>query len=120
MFEGDFVRDRVNLQGIEAAMTTPRLDGFELRARTADYLLVSLGEVAPFYRLEKAGGFVEADPRGGNFATVRLAAAASELRDLIVLAWREAGTRAVGWPNVKVAEVEAGTADPWLAMIGQD
>jgi len=37
-----------------------------------------------------------------------------------VLAWREAGTRAVGWPNVKVSEVEAGTADPWLAMIGQD
>ncbi len=120
MFEGDFVRDRVNLQGIEAAMTAPRLDGFELRARMADYLLASLGEVVPFYRLEKAGGFVEADPRGVNFATVRLAAGASELRDLIVLAWREAGTRSVGWPNVKVSEVEAGTADPWLAMIGQD
>ena len=120
MFEGDFVRDRVNLQGIEAAMTAPRLDGFELRARTADYLLVSLGEVVPFYRLEKAGGFVEADPRGVDFATRRLAAGASELRDLIVLAWREAGTRSVGWPNVKVSEVEAGTTDPWLAMIGQD
>lgn len=120
MFEGDFVRDHINLQGIEAAMPEMRLDGFDLRPRVADYLLVSLAEVVPFYRLEKAGGFVEADPRGVNFATQRLGAGAAELRDLIVLAWREAGNRAVGWPNVKVAEVEAGTADPWLSMIGQD
>ena len=120
LFEGDFVRDRVNLQGIEAAMAPPRLDGFDLRARTADYLLVSLDQVVPFYRLEKAGGFVEADPRGVDFATQRLAAGASELRDLIVLAWRESGTRSIGWPAIKVAEVEAGTADPWLSMIGQD
>lgn len=120
LFEGEFVRDRVNLQGIEAAMTAPRLDGFELRARTADYLLVSLAEVVPFYRLEKAGAFVGTDPRGVDFATQRLAAGAAELRDLIVLAWRESGTRSIGWPAVKVAEVEAGTADPWLSMIGQD
>lgn len=120
LFEGEFVRDRVNLQGIEAAMTAPRLDGFDLRARTADYLLVSLAEVVPFYRLEKAGAFVGTDPRGVDFATQRLAAGASELRDLIVLAWRESGTRSIGWPAIKVAEVEAGTADPWLSMIGQD
>ena len=120
LFEGDFVRDRVNLQGIEAAMGAPRLDGFDLRARTADYLLVALDQVVTFYRLEKAGGFVEADPRGVDFATRRLAAGASELRDLIVLAWRESGTRSIGWPAVKVAEVQAGTVDPWLSMVGQD
>ncbi|MDP3379615.1 MAG: S1/P1 Nuclease [Brevundimonas sp.] len=120
LFEGEFVRDRVNLQGIEAAMAAPRLDGFELRARTADYLLTSLAEVVPFYRLEKAGAFVGTDPRGVDFATQRLAAGAAELRDLIVLAWRESGTRSIGWPAIKVAEVEAGTADPWLSMIGQD
>ena len=26
----------------------------------------------------------------------------------------------IGWPAVKTAEVEAGTADPWLAMYGED
>ena len=65
-------------------------------------------------------GFAEGDARGAAFATTRLAAAASELRDLIVLAWRDSADDAIGWPAVKVAEVEAGTADPWLAMYGDD
>jgi hypothetical protein len=105
---------------IEAAMPAPRLDGFELRPRVAGYLKASLAEVTPFYRLEKAGGFADGDPRGVTFATARLAAGAAELRDLIILSWRAAGEASIGWPAVKVAEVEAGTADPWLAMIGED
>jgi hypothetical protein len=79
-----------------------------------------VGQVIPFYRLEKAGGFVDADPRGAEFVTVRLAAGAAELRDLITLAWRDAGTQSIGWPAVRVAEVEAGTADAWAAMVGED
>ena len=39
---------------------------------------------------------------------------------VIVLAWRESADARVGWPAVAVAEVEAGTADPWDAMIGTD
>ena len=39
---------------------------------------------------------------------------------LITLAWRDAGTQSIGWPAVKLAEAEAGTADPWLAMIAED
>jgi hypothetical protein len=119
-FEGAFTRRAARLDTVEAAMPAPALEGFELRARTATYLTATLGQVIPFYRLEKAGGFVETDPRGAEFATLRLAAAAGELRDLITLAWRDAGTQAVGWPAVRVAEVEAGTADPWGAMVGED
>ena len=69
---------------------------------------------------EKAGGFREIDARGGAFANARLAAGAGELRDLFILAWRDAADDSIGWPTVKVAEVEAGTADPWLSMIGED
>jgi hypothetical protein len=76
--------------------------------------------VTPFYRLEKAGGFDEGDARGGRFVINRLAAGASELRDLIILAWRDSADDAIGWPAVKVDEVEAGTVDPWLAMYGED
>ena len=50
----------------------------------------------------------------------RLAAGASELRDLYILAWRDSADDEIGWPKVKVAEVEAGMADPWLAMYGED
>ncbi|WP_396595335.1 S1/P1 Nuclease [Brevundimonas sp. R86498] len=119
-FEGAFTRRAARLDAVEAAMPAPALGGFELRARTAAYLTTTLATVTPFYRLEKAGGFTDGDPRGAAFATERLAAGAAELRDLVTLAFRDAGTRSIGWPAVKVAEVEAGTADPWLAMIGED
>lgn len=120
MFEGAFTARVARLDAVEAAMPTARLDGFELRARTARYLRATLGRTVPFYRLEKAGGFREADGRGAAFVTERLAAGAAELRDLTVLAWRASGEASIGWPAVQVAAVEAGTADPWLAMVGED
>ncbi len=119
-FEGAFVRDHVRLTEVEAAMAAPRLDGFQLRPRVAGYLRTTLDQVVPFYRLEKAGGFAAGDARGIAFATDRVAAGAAELRDLIVIAWRLSGQVSIGWPAVRVAEVEAGTADPWLSMMGRD
>ena len=119
-FEGAFTARVARLDAVEAAMTAPALDGFDLRARVPAYLRTTLAEVLPFFRLEKAGGFAEGDARGRDFAIARLAAGASELRDLIVLAWRDSADDEIGWPKVSVAEVEAGTADPWLAMYGDD
>ena len=124
LFEGAFVSRVASLQSVEAGMTAPSLEGFDLRRRTAAYLKTTLAEVLPFYRLEKAGGFRDVggqpDPRGAAFAVARLSAGASELRDLTVLAWRASADASIGWPAVKVAEVEAGTTDPWLSMIGED
>ncbi|HYC75465.1 S1/P1 Nuclease [Brevundimonas sp.] len=119
-FEGAFTARVARLDAVEAAMAAPKLEGFDLRARVPAYLKTTLAEVLPFYRLEKAGGFTESDARGGTFVTARLAAGASELRDLFILAWRDSADDSIGWPAVKVAEVEAGTADPWLAMYGDD
>ena len=119
-FEGDFTARVARLDAVEAAMTAPSLDGFDLKPRVVAYLKTTLAEVTPFYRLEKAGGFQETDERGAAFVTARLAAGASELRDLITLAWRDSADDSVGWPAVKVAEVEAGASDPWLAMYGED
>ncbi|MEJ6788760.1 S1/P1 Nuclease [Brevundimonas sp. BR2-1] len=119
-FEGAFTARAARLDAVEAAMAAPALDGFDLRARVPAYLKMTLAEVRPFYVLEKAGGFGEGDARGAAFVMARLAAGASELRDLYVLAWRDSADDSIGWPAVKVAEVEAGTADPWLAMYGED
>ncbi|MDP2117541.1 MAG: S1/P1 Nuclease [Brevundimonas sp.] len=119
-FEGAFTARTARLDTVEAAMAAPALDGIDRRARVPAYLRATLAQVTPFYRLEKAGGFRDSDARGGAFVTARLAAAASELRDLIVLAWRDSADDAIGWPAVKVDEVEAGTVDPWLAMYGED
>ena len=119
-FEGAFTARVARLDVVEAAMAAPALDGFDLRARVPAYLKTTLAQVTPFYVLEKAGGFTESDARGGAFVNARLAAGASELRDLFVLAWRDSADDSIGWPTVKVNEVEAGTADPWLAMYGED
>ncbi|MBX9460337.1 MAG: S1/P1 Nuclease [Brevundimonas sp.] len=119
-FEGAFTARVARLDAIEAAMAAPELEGFDLRARVPAYLKTTLAEVLPFYRLEKAGAFRDAEPRAGRFVIDRLAAGASELRDLYILAWRDSADDEIGWPKVKVAEVEAGTADPWLAMYGDD
>lgn len=120
LFEGAFTAKVARLDVIEGAMAAPQLDGFDLRARVPAYLRTTLGQVTPFYRLEKAGGFGDGDARGATFTIARLAAAASELRDFYILAWRDSADDNIGWPAVKVAEVEAGTADPWLAMYGED
>lgn len=120
LFEGAYVRGVARLDLVETAMPAADLREAAIERRTAAYLGASLARVTPFYRLERDGAFNEGDPRGGAFAIERLGAGAGELRDLIVLAWRESANARVGWPAVAVAEVEAGTADPWDAMIGTD
>ena len=120
LFEGAFTARVARLDLVEAGMAAPRVDGFDMKARVPAYLKITLAEVTPFYRLEKDGGFRDGDPRGATFTVARLSAAAAELRDFYTAAWRDSADDAIGWPAVKVAEVEAGTADPWLAMYGED
>ena len=119
-FEGDFVHANVTLPAVQAAMTPVRTCDCPVEKRTADYLGRAFGQVEPFYALEKAGGFVGADPRGVAFAVRQLAEGASELRDRIVEAWRAGGRAQVGWPAVGVADVEAGKLDPFDALYGVD
>ena len=65
---------------------------------------------------------VEADSRRVFPGDVFLACRGeySDGRDFIAAAWTASADASIGWPAVKVAEVEAGTADPWIAMVGED
>jgi hypothetical protein len=47
----------------------------------------SCGE--PLYQLEKEGAFKRGDARGIAFANARLAAGATELRNMIMNAWQD-------------------------------
>jgi hypothetical protein len=49
-----------------------------------------------------------------------MAAAASELRDMVIEAWRTSGDAAVGYPHVKVRDVEARKVVPIVEMKGRD
>ena len=83
---------------------------------------VGLGQGRRVYELEKTGAYAAAgiSPEAQAFVNARLGAGASELRDLIILAWRQSASSRIGWPPIAVAEVEAGTVDPWISMIGPD
>lgn len=104
-----------------AEMPAPRLCDCPIEKRVIDYLLKSNSLVTPLYRMIGEGAFKPGDPRGAKFSTGRLAVAAAELRDLIVMAWRESAAVKVGYPQVSVADIESGkVADPWDSMIGKD
>ena len=47
-------------------------------------------------------------PQAVKFVTQRLAAGAAELRDQIVDAWNSSATWTVGFPLIKVADIESG------------
>ncbi|HEV2545758.1 MAG TPA: hypothetical protein VGU20_00315 [Stellaceae bacterium] len=74
----------------------------------------------PLLGQEKAGAFSGVDPKGKEFGAQRMAAAVSELRDLVIEAWRTSSEAAVGYPRVKVRDVEAGKVIPIAEMKGRD
>lgn len=61
-------------------------------------LKASLAQVIPLFQLEKAGGFKDGDPRGKVFMTQQIAKGASDLRDVVLDAWRDSKTMGVGYP----------------------
>jgi hypothetical protein len=119
-FEGDLVRDNVKLADVQARMSPPHIVDGPLDQHIGAYLAASGAQVVAFYEMEKAGGLRPGDPRGVAFATGRLAVGASELRDLIVMAWRSADRQSVGWRPVQVTDVLAGKVDPYAALSGVD
>ena len=84
------------------------LCGCTIEDRTVQYLQASLAQVVPFYRLSTRGAFNAADAEGTEFAAARLGAGAAELRDMIVDAWRSSATWVVGFPLIKVQDIESG------------
>lgn len=117
--EGALVRSAVDPDQVAARIAPLRLCGCRIERRTADYLAGAHRLVIPFYELEKAGGLRPGDPRGPAFARDQLARGASELRDLVVEAWRESADHPVGWKPIKPGDVAAGR-DPYPSLYGTD
>jgi hypothetical protein len=119
-FESDLVQATVKPAAVQAKVAPFHSCDCAIATRVAGYLAATGRLVVPFYQLEKAGGLSPGDPRGTALATQQLAVGASELRDLIVEAWRISGKQTVGWKPVAVADVEAGKVDPYPALYGID
>jgi hypothetical protein len=119
-FESDFVQAYVTKQAVIAKMAPAKPITGPLDQHIADYLAATATQMIPFYEMEKAGGLAPADPRGTAFAAQRIAMGASELRDMIALAWQASEKQTVGYKPVSVADVVAGKVDPYTALYGID
>jgi hypothetical protein len=91
-----------------------------IEERTRALLLASLAEVGPLYALEKDGGLKPGDPRGIAFATARLAAGATAVRDMIVEAWQQSADTPVGYPMVNLRDIESGKVKVTRDLFGAD
>jgi hypothetical protein len=118
-FEGAFVREYVTLAAVKAAMT-PIRPCRDIAVCTGDYLAQTAASVIPFYEMQKAGGMAGDHPAGVGFTVQRVAAGASELRDLTVAAWNASAHAAVGYPAITVDQVVSGGFDPYGALYGND
>jgi hypothetical protein len=119
-FEGAYVASEIQLEDVIAALPSARTLGCGIEEQTVSYLVETNQQVAPLYRLEKQGAFAVGHALGKPFVTARLAAAAAELRDLVIAAWTCSEAVAVGYPPVPVKNIESGITDPYFPMVGGD
>jgi hypothetical protein len=120
-FEGPLAKAVADEAQVKALMPAYVDCTCSIETRVVGYLTTTWKLTEPLYALEKAGGLVESDPRGKAFTQARLAAGATALRDLVTGAWRDSANGKIGYrPEISVADVESGKADPWLDLYGKD
>ncbi len=119
-FEGPFIHDYITEDAVRAAMPAPAPCKAEIGKCMAQYLLTTQKKAEPLYALWTNGGFHPGDKRGVSFATETVAAGAAELRDLVVRAWNESRDQTVGYPGIKVYDIEGGAHLPFGALYGDD
>lgn len=119
-FEGAYVRENISEGDLESQLPPFSDCGCSIEQRSANYLAATQAQVVPFYRLEKARAFEMPTSEGKSFTAARLAAGAAELRDLAVQAWHESEEARVGYPPVRVRDVESGSVDALASLKGED
>jgi hypothetical protein len=119
-FEGEFVKRNLARSAVAAGVGSFQACGCSIEEHTKTLLLASLAQVGPLYALEKDGGFKRGEERGIAFATARLAAGATAVRDMIMEAWLDSANTPVGYPMVNVREIESGQVRATRELFGAD
>ncbi len=107
-FEGPFVKSSFEEAAVSSAMSPYRDCSCFIDKRVPYYLKATWAQIRPLYTLVQAGEIRDASPAARAFALQRLAAGASETRDMIEDAWKASSTATVGWPSINVADVISG------------
>ena len=117
--ESEFVDANVGQTDVRAAMApyAPCTDTPE--KCFAARMKRSWSQVVPLYQLQKDGGFAANDARGKAFVVQQLGQGASDLRDVILDAWRDSKTMKIGYPGSTYDDFVAGTVtDPYALLHG--
>jgi hypothetical protein len=92
VFEGDYVHDNIKVADFAPLVPAKPMLIADVFPQFMTYLRHSNSLIEKTYQIEKAGGFNGAGtPQGKAFVDERLAAGATELRDLIYTAWVRSG-----------------------------
>jgi hypothetical protein len=120
-FETAFVVKNVTLAAVLAAIPPYHPCGCTIGQFVARYLAATNAQVVPLYELGAAtDSFRDATPAAVTFATARVAAGATALRDLVAEAWAASASAAVGYPAVNVRDLESGAVPVTRKLIGND
>ncbi len=119
-WEGPFVRANVSWNAVRAAMTPYEACGCAIALETERYLEATRATVMPFYMLEKGNQLKPSNTKLIDFTAGRVAAGASELRNLIVEAWIDSADGTVGYPVTSVRDIESGKVDAYDLLHGTD
>lgn len=111
-FESAYVSDFLNAAAVRSRMTPFAPCSCTIEGAVATYLAGSAAQVVPLYELFKTGAFRSRTDAGVSFVADRLAYGATELRNLVVEAWLASRDQTVGYPPVKVRDVESGAVPP--------
>lgn len=107
-FEGSFVKSFVTPAAVAAAVPAYVDCACTNEQRVVQYLQASLAQTAAVYAAGTPDLYVHPLSVEVDIATKRVAAGAAELRDQIVDAWRSSVTVGVGFPVIRISEIESG------------
>lgn len=119
-FEATVVRSGIGEKDVVSAMAPYRDCRCAIQRRVSDYLLATQKEVVTLYRIEKSERLAGDTSGDRSFVVARLAAATSQLRDIILDAWHVSETFSVGSPAIAVRDIEAGKTNAFGSMRGND
>jgi hypothetical protein len=119
-FEGAYVHDNVSRATVAGLIGAYHSCSCTIKQRIAAYLGATRAQIVPLYEHEKAGNFAGPTQAGISFVNAQLAAGAAEFRDLVVDAWRDSPDVDVGYPPVRLADIQAGKRAITRATFGAD
>ncbi len=121
-FESEFVTKYAKAAAVAAKIPayTPSnpaqlLTQTQIASLVGAYLTGTSKTVDPLYALYAAGDFTNGSPKAIDFTDAQLARGATELRDLIALAWEDSLNAGVGYPQIPVRDVLSGKVVPTAA-----